>query len=187
MHNFNSFNNTLFYELPVENNKRGDMAEPVKNVSSFEMRKTMFPTEGISHHPDDTYIDAINKYINIEIGNVAKEFFSKKNVSRIQNKLKQEIYQLTKVTIAEQEVIPLLIVMCKIYNGYGKTSCTNVIRYTKYLTQKTLELLVPNVLTNLKQLSSYVKEINSPLKPIARPLSVNIKGMNSLSSIAAKW
>ena len=117
-----------------------------------------------------------------QLDKVGREFFSKKNIIKIQNEIKSKVYLETKGKIIlddDQDDSDLLIVMRALYYQEGRFLPDDVmpIDYqVKKLNIKTINYLLPDLLTNIKQEYYYVKEINEPIKPIDRPVNVSIKG-----------
>ena len=117
-----------------------------------------------------------------QLDKVGREFFSKKNIIKIQNEIKSKVYLETKGKIIlddDQDDSDLLIVMRAMYFQEGRFLPDDVmpIDYqVKKLNIKVINYLLPDLLTNIKQEYYYVKEINEPIKPIDRPVNVSIKG-----------
>lgn len=117
-----------------------------------------------------------------QLDKVGREFFSKKNIIKIQNEIKSKVYLETKGKIIlddDQDDSDLLIVMRAMYFQEGRFLPDEVmpIDYqVKKLNIKVINYLLPDLLTNIKQEYYYVKEINEPIKPIDRPVNVSIKG-----------
>ena len=58
-----------------------------------------------------------------------------------------------------------------------------IIRQIKELNRLTVEYIVPDMITEIKQTYGYIKEINEPLKPLPRPMNVNNAGRKTLPSL----
>jgi len=117
-------------------------------------------------------------------------FFSNENMKRIQKKIKEEIYSKTKgqYTLDEdQDEADLTIVMRSIYLDKCKNLPNETIRQVKLLNDQTVDYIVPDMISNIKQYFGYVKDINEPLKPMMRPMNVNSAGRRLLPSITTLW
>lgn len=117
-----------------------------------------------------------------QIDKVGREFFSKKNIIKLQNEIKSKVYLETKGKIIlddEQDDSDLLIVMRALYFQEGRFLPDEImpIDYqVKKLNIKVINYIYPDLMTNIKQEYYYIKEINEPIKPIDRPVNVSIKG-----------
>ncbi len=111
-------------------------------------------------------------------------------MSRIQKKIKEEVYKRTngQYTLDEdQDESDLMIVMRAIYLDKCKNLNEQPIRQVKLLNQQTVDYIVPDMITNIKQYFGYVKDINKPLTPMMRPMNVNNAGRKLLPSITTLW
>lgn len=121
---------------------------------------------------------------------VAIEFFSKKNVNLMQCKIKQSIYNETKGKVILDEDLDeteLLIAMRAIYLQEGRFLPNNIIHQVKRLNLKVINYIIPDIITNIKQQYYYIKEINSPIKTIDRPINDSVKGRKLLQSTFLEW
>jgi hypothetical protein len=121
---------------------------------------------------------------------VGKLFFSNENVKRIQGLIKKEIYEKTyhKFIVEEdQDPSDLLIAMRAMYMEQGIYREDNPVRQVKQLNKRIVDFVVPDMITEIKQYYGYLKDINEPLKPIARPMNVCNAGRRSLPSITTTW
>jgi hypothetical protein len=121
---------------------------------------------------------------------LSTEYFSKENMKRIQKKIKQRVYEATnkKFKLTEdQDEMDLLIVMRAVFLDEGKNLPHKIISQVKILNNKTLDYLMPDLLTNLQQQVAYIKEINNPIQPHNVPLNVSNKGRKTLPSISTIW
>jgi hypothetical protein len=117
-------------------------------------------------------------------------FFSDDNMKRIQQKIKEEVYRRTngQYTLDEdQDESDLMIVMRSLYLDKCKNLLDQPIRQVKLLNQQTVDYIVPDMITNIKQYFGYVKDINKPLTPMMRPMNVNNAGRKLLPSITTLW
>ena len=122
-----------------------------------------------------------------EITNI---FFSDENMKRIQLKIKQEVYTRTKgqYTLEEdQDETELTIAMRAIYLDKCKNLSEQPIRQVKLLNDQTVEYIIPDMITNIKQYFGYIKDINQPITPMLRPMNVNNAGRRLLPSVTTIW
>lgn len=124
---------------------------------------------------------------------VARAFFSKQNVRLMQCKIKQSIYNETKGKVILEEDLDesdLLIAMRALYLQEGRFLPDNVDKIdhqVKRLNLKVINYIIPDIITNIKQQYYYIKEINSPIKPIDRPINDSVKGRKLLQSTFLEW
>lgn len=124
----------------------------------------------------------------IEGEQVSSLFFSQENIKRIQKLIKYEVYRQSNCNFkldVDQDESDLLIVMRSVYLEYGKFLPDKIIHQVKKLNRLTVDTVLPDMLTGIKQGYSYLKEINEPLKPIPHPINVNLGKVNlpSISSV----
>lgn len=127
---------------------------------------------------------------NMENTKVSIEFFSPENIERIQRKIKFSVKEMTQGKFrmdADQDEMELITVMGNIYAEYGKHIDHGIKRQVKELNKMLLDHIMPDIVTNIQQYYGYIKEINSPLQPIARPLNVNRAGRKTLPSMTSVW
>ena len=125
-----------------------------------------------------------------EKNEITKLFFTDENIKRIQKKIKEEIYIKTKgqYTLDEdQDDSDLTIAMRAIYLDKCKNLPGQTVRQVKLLNQQTVDYVVPDMITNIKQYFGYIKDINQPLVPMMRPMNVNNAGRRLLPSITTVW
>ena len=121
---------------------------------------------------------------------LSKLFFSDTNIKRVQKMIKKEIYTRTKGHFridVDQELRDLLVEMRAIYMEHARFLPTEIVRQVKKLNQQVIEQIVPGMMTEIKQEYGYLKEINKPLSPIARPMNVKNAGRRTLPSITTTW
>jgi energy-converting hydrogenase A subunit M len=81
----------------------------------------------------------------------------------------------------DQDENDLILAMRANFFEHARHLPDNIVRQTKELNDKTIEYIMPDVMTRIKQQYGYMKDINKPLDPIARPVNVH-NGKNILSS-----
>ena len=114
---------------------------------------------------------------DFQIENVGLIFFSKSNVDKIQEKIKEIILETLNVKLtSNQNTESLLMVMRYIYLQEGRFLNYRIEEQVETLNNKLLELIIPDISTGVKQQLGYIKYINEPLNPIDRPFSDSVKG-----------
>jgi hypothetical protein len=117
---------------------------------------------------------------------VSKLYFSKENTARIQKMIKKDVYNRTEgayVLETDQDSNDLLVAMRAVYLEHADHLLTHFVKQVKKLNMRTIEYIVPDIVTNIKQHYGYLKEINSPLQMIPRPLNVHKAGRKTLPSV----
>ena len=144
--------------------------------------------------------DHINDYNNVRktsekiVGSnqneVSQIFFSEKNIKRIQQKIREDVYEKTnrkyklEVDQSEQD---LLIVMSAIYKHKAKFIPQHVVRQVKKLNNQVVEYVLPDMITEIKQYYGYIDDISKPLVPNDRPVNVSNAGRRSLPSVTTTF
>ena len=117
-------------------------------------------------------------------------FFSKENKKRIQKMIKKEVYERTNKKFkleAEQDDRDLTYMMEIVYSEHALNKDEQVIRQVKLLNKKLIEFIIKDIICSIEQNYSYILEINSPIKPMMRPMNVNKTGRKILPSITTKF
>jgi hypothetical protein len=136
---------------------------------------------------EDYYVGLALRQWKVCPSEVASEFFSVKNIKRIQRGIRREIYNRSygKFKLREdQNVLDLLQAMVIVYKWYGKNLPKQVVRQVKILNAQTIQYVAPDMMTNLKQYYSYLDDIKNPIDPIQLPLNVNHAGRDQIPSVA---
>ena len=98
----------------------------------------------------------------IEKNPVNKLFFSSENMQRIQKKIKVAVYEKSngKFKLEEdQDESDLIIVMRTVYFDRCKNLPDNPVRQVKKLNQQVVDYLIPDLITNIKQLCNIMKSV----------------------------
>ena len=125
-----------------------------------------------------------------EKNHITQVFFSDDNIKRIQKKIKEQIFLRTKGQYTldeEQDESDLIVAMRAVYLDKCKNLPGETIRQVKLLNEQTVNYVVPDMISNIKQYFGYIKDINQPLVPMMRPMNVNNAGRNLLPSITTVW
>ena len=117
-------------------------------------------------------------------------FFSQENINRIQKMIKHNIFIRTngkyKLEIDQNES-DLLIVMRDIYITCAKNNPYKVIHQVKELNHKTIEKILPDMISMIKQDDEYIKQLDKPIDPIPLPICANSKGRLTLPSVTTTF
>jgi hypothetical protein len=118
---------------------------------------------------------------------VMKLYFSNKNIKRIQEKLKSEVYSRSykKFMLDEdQDVLDLVTSMRAVYRMYAKSLPVAIVRQVKVLNEQTVQYVAPGIMENLKQHYDYLRDIKNPIRPLPDPINVNQAGRGQLRGVA---
>lgn len=122
------------------------------------------------------------------IEDVGKLFFSKSNVDNIQKSIKNIILKSLNVELTQnQNTESLLMVMRYVYLQDGRFLKYNITEQVNTLNKKLLNIIIPDIITGVKQQLEYNKYINNPINPIDRPFSDSIKGSKMPKPISNLW
>ncbi len=117
-------------------------------------------------------------------------FFSQENINRVQKMIKYEVFVRTngkyKLEV-EQNESDLLIVMRDIYITCGKNLPYKVVHQVKELNNRTIEKILPDMISLIKQDDEYIKQLDKPIDPIPLPVCVNSKGRLTLPSVTTTF
>lgn len=119
-------------------------------------------------------------------------FFSPENMRRIQRLIKREVFARTNGQFRlddDQDESDLIVAMrATLFDMYGGRYLPFKINHqVKELNKKTVNYIMPDLISEMKQAYGYLKEINQPLQTIMRPLNVNNAGRRTLPSITTVW
>jgi hypothetical protein len=126
----------------------------------------------------------------VEDNELSRLFLSQENIDRIQKKLKVVVYERSqgKFKLEEnQDESDLIVVMRYIYLDHCKNLPTQLVRQVKLLNDKTVEYIIPDLLTNIKQYYGYIRDISQPITPIMRPMGTTNAGRRTLPSYTTLW
>jgi hypothetical protein len=117
-------------------------------------------------------------------------FFSADNLDRIQKMIKKEIFRKTQGQYkldTNQDDADLLVMMRAVFLEHSRFLPYRIVHQTKQLNILVINHIVPDMITEMKQEYSYIKEINEPIKPIPRPVNVNSAGRRTLPALTSAW
>ena len=128
----------------------------------------------------------------VNIDPVTELFFSTENMNRLQKMIRRAVYIKTngkyKLEVDQSEADLLIAMRAVIFdmNG-GRFLPFKIKRQVKELNKQTINYILPDMISEMKQAYGYLKEINEPIKPLMRPLNVNNAGRRTLPSITTIW
>ena len=175
----------------INSNKRNKQFGNNEETPSYSKYQDMYGADDVA---DDYYHGGAStlaiKGLQMENTPVSLLFFSKENIKRIQREIKREVFRESNGSFkldVDQDEMDLLLVMRAIFLDNGKNLPTHVVKQVKQLNRLTLNHIIPDMITNIKQQYDYVKEINSPINPIPLPLNVSNAGRRTLPSTTSTW
>jgi len=121
---------------------------------------------------------------------LSKIFYSDKNIKRLQNMIKNEIYIRSKgkyKMVVDQDQRQLLIVMSGIYKENAVYMPGKIVHQVKKLNNLVIDEVIPGMLLRINFDQKYLKDISEPINPIALPVNVSNAGRNALPSITTVW
>lgn len=125
----------------------------------------------------------------IENNDILIKFFSKENIKLLQKLIKKNIYYLTEkkfILDTDQDENDLIVAMRAVYLHESENLPNNFDMQINKLNKHVLQYIIPDMIVQIKQEYSYLKEINEPINPIPLPINVN-NGKNSLPSLTSVW
>ena len=117
---------------------------------------------------------------------LSRLYFSDENIKRIQRGIKAEVFKRTKGAFrldVDQELRDIFILMRAVYLENARFLPGEIVRQVKRLNRKVITDSISGIITEIKQDYGYLKEINKPLDPIARPLNANNRGRRTLPGV----
>ncbi len=121
---------------------------------------------------------------------LARIFFSDRNIKRLQKKIKKEVFKRTNGQFrleVDQEQRDLFIVMRSVYLEHARFLPGQTVRQVKRLNEKVIDEIIPGMITEIRQYWGYLKEINKPITPIPLPMNVGNNGRKILPSVTTTW
>lgn len=141
------------------------------------------------HRPTNIYIETASKDLGSD-SEVSRIFFSDRNIKRIQKMIKTAVLEKSDGKFrldADQDEKDLIAAMSAVYRLKARYMNCYPVRQVKKLNTHTVNYVLPDIITNIKQYYGYLHEINTPLQPIDRPVNVNNAGRRSLPSVTTTW
>jgi len=166
---------------------RGHGVEPISknNMTVQDIYRTPFLFLQEHRKNYSNMMEPALKGIQME-SDLSKMYFSDENIRRLQKKIKDEVYRRTRGEFrvdVDQEQMELFLVMRAVYMEHARFLPNEIVRQVKKLNEKVVNEIIPGMITQIRQEYGYLKEINKPLSPIARPMNVNNAGRRTLPSV----
>jgi hypothetical protein len=183
--NYSFINNYTNKDFNKKSLLYGNSEEPQPNLknyygTSYEQTKNNWATEGSIQK---SMLKSI--FTPTPLGEI---FFSQENISRLQKQIKKELFIRSngkyKLEIDQNES-DLLVVMRAVYISDGLNSPYKIIHQVKELNHKTIERIIPDMLSMIKQDQQYLYDIEHPINPIPLPVNVSRAGRLSLPSVTS--
>lgn len=181
--NYSFINNKTNNDFVKENHllyKNSNIEQPnIKNYywNSYNQTQNNWATEGSIQK---SVLKGV--YAPTPLGEI---FFSPENIGRLQKMIKKEVFLRTngkyKLNIDQNET-DLIVVMRAVYITDALNSPYKLIHQVKELNHRTIERIVPDMISMIKQDQQYLNEIDKPINPIPRPVNISRAGRKSLPS-----
>jgi len=113
---------------------------------------------------------------------VSHLYYSEKNINALHDAIRYSVYNQTngKYTIGRQSDIELKIVMRSIYLQHSRDTNTDIVGQVRELNAKVLEWVVPEILSNLLQYTTYRRDVSTLPMPLDHAPNMSQKGLNSM-------
>jgi hypothetical protein len=176
----------------INKNNSGVMAFNGQDDPSYEKYDNKFRNKSQKVYKNHNTALKVISYCDKDRGDsgISQIYFSPENMKRIQKMIRKEIYLRTKgkfILDEDQDDADLMVAMRAVYMEYCRFLPYQIIRQVKDLNRKTIEYVVPDMITELKKHYGYIQEINSPLKPIDRPVNVSNAGRKTLPAMSTVY
>ena len=115
----------------------------------------------------------------IELNDLSRFFFSRKNIDHLQSLIIREVARLSngKYRIGAQNEYQLLIIMRSMYLQFAYNDPKNIEEQIVRLNRLIIHEVVPRVLSGIENYLSYMRDQGSnPVPQLGRPENVNITG-----------
>ncbi len=130
------------------------------------------------------YNEKIGNIINRNYSStcLAETYFSRDNIDILQEGIINAVYNKSngKYTIGKQSEDELMIVMRSIYFQYGKNLNFNINDQIKELNTKVINWCVDEIISNINQYYSYIKNVSTLPVPMERAQLSSQKGTKTL-------
>jgi hypothetical protein len=114
-------------------------------------------------------------------------FFSEDNINYVRKEITKTIYNKThgKIIIDDQPYLDILIKMQSVYYLYGRFLPDDIDKQVSELNYITIRELVPEILVQIKQQLSYIRDISRPPDMMNLPSNVSSAGRRTNRSISS--
>jgi hypothetical protein len=123
-----------------------------------------------------------NKLKNVTSNQLNNAFFSKENITIIQNCIRHSVWLKSnkKFVIAPQSETEIEIIMRSIYLQYSKNLPNNIKEQIEDLNNLVVEQCVPNIMSNIKQYLNYKQDLITGPQFMEHPKNVSSAGSKTL-------
>lgn len=136
-------------------------------------------------HPVTTEADFSGDMLrgNWEQTALSKLYFTRKNLSVIQQQIRQGVYRQSgskRYEIDDQDVDELKTIMRAIYLQYAKNNPFQLDAQLQELNQLVIDYAVPRIVSEIDMYVHYLNDISKLPVPMEKPMNVSSAGMKSL-------
>lgn len=177
-----STNNFLPQNRTIESVQRGD---PI-----WSKKEQIFPDQPslyTERKPKDNYARKALAGIQ-EVSPFSSLFFSRENINEIQRLIRYNVYVNTdrKFIIDNQDEDELLIIMRGVYLQYSRVPSDKQYynQAIKKLNALVINVLMPNLISNIEQYVGYLRDSKTPYLPLSREINDSIIGQTELRSVS---
>lgn len=110
-------------------------------------------------------------------------FFTRTNVNKIQNAIRQEVYNMSgpkKYVIDDQDVDELKMIMRAMYLQYSKNNTFNVEGQINELNKLVIDWSAPRIMSEIEAYNYYLNDISHLPIPLEQPMNMSSAGTRSL-------
>jgi hypothetical protein len=114
---------------------------------------------------------------------LSEAFFTQKNATYLQQKVKSEVYRRSgpkKYVIDDQDVDELKMIMRAIYLQYAKNNPFNIEGQVAELNDIIIEWCAPRILSEVDHYNYYLNDISKLPVPLTQPMNMSSAGTRSL-------
>jgi hypothetical protein len=144
---------------------------------------------GNVNHKDYT-VSVSNSFSNINKNSILRSiindttlsiaFFSDKNISKLQNQIRFNIYNELKHKISNQSPHELIIVMRSVFLQNSKNLAEDISGQITELNSIVIKNIMPKLISSVEQYDTYLKDTNTLPVPMAHPAKMTGTGNRNL-------
>jgi len=123
----------------------------------------------------------MNSLMHVEKNEVNTNFFSQNNIDLLQNTIVSKVKEHTNVSISRQSDNELYFIMNYCYANFSVNNVTDIKQQIRELNSRVLNIVVPMVVSGMKQQNFYLKDKDTNIEPIELGSSTSIKGIEPLA------
>lgn len=107
-------------------------------------------------------------------------YFSSENIAAIQHGIRYTVFKKSDRVIDDQDERELLVIMRSIYLQYGKNLPDGILSQVKDLNRRVLDAVIPQIITEMNQYQTYLRDASGLPVPLDRGESTSSKGTKFL-------